>query len=82
MSWQKYSYVYETDIVAPGASFCLGDVKIESFNDKRVLNVSANVQEVALLGKETTLLQSAGLQTADTQTSILLTGRTKESNIF
>lgn len=62
--------------------FNLDDVKIESFNDGRIFNVAAKLQNVALLGKATTLLKSAELPTDVAHTSLLMTARTKETNIF
>lgn len=75
-------YLYETDIVDPGLKFNLDDVKVETFNDGRAFSVAANLQRVAVLGRETMLSQSAILQTDDSHTSLLLTARTKEPNIF
>lgn len=82
MAWRKFIYLYETDILEPGLNFSLDDVKIESFSDERVLNIAAQLQSVALLGKETMLMQSAELHTDTNHTSLLLTSRTKEANIF
>ncbi len=82
MSWKKFLYIYETDIVAPGVNFCLGDVKIETFNDEREFNVASNIQRVAPLGRKTTLSHSAVFKNDTTHTTLLLTARTKETNIF
>lgn len=82
MSWKKFLYIYETDIVAPGIHFCLGDVKIETFSNERQFSIAANIQRVALLGKDTILSQSTILKSDSSHTTVLLTARTKEPNIF
>lgn len=82
MSWRKYLYIYETDIVAPGLKFNLGNVKIETFAEERTFAIATNIQTVILEGKGGTLLQSNDLYTSPDHTTLLLTARTKETNIF
>jgi hypothetical protein len=82
MAWRKLIYVYETDIVATGIKFNIGDVKVETFADGRILDVASKLQGVALKGKETTFVRGSKLQTNPAHTTILLTARTKEEDIF
>lgn len=82
MAWKKFIYIYETDIINEGLNFCIDNVKIETFSDERVLNIATIAQRVALKGKETTLLNSTKFTTNTNHITILLTARTKESNIF
>ncbi|RYX79338.1 hypothetical protein EON76_01285 [bacterium] len=82
MSWRKYIYIYETDVVTSGVKFSLDNVKIETFNDARTFSIAKNLQSVVLQGKETTLAESATLVTSLDHTTLVFTARTKEPNIF
>lgn len=82
MAWKKFIYIYETDIVNNDINFCIDKVKIESFTDERVFNIATIAQRVALKGRETTLSHSTNFTTNANRITILLTARTKESNIF